>query len=84
MEDFNSESDSDYTSYWRDWVGELFSSPFFSFHLHLLLPSLSLTSVNVYFLAWHDQDHLNFQYLLDSLSIGYCRQSVVCPFTEAW
>ena len=21
MEDFNSETDSDYTSYWRDWVG---------------------------------------------------------------
>jgi hypothetical protein len=22
MEDFNSETDSDYTSYWRDWVSE--------------------------------------------------------------
>lgn len=21
MDDFNSETDSDYTSYWRDWVG---------------------------------------------------------------
>ena len=26
MEDFNSETDSDYTSYWRDWVSEDFSS----------------------------------------------------------
>jgi hypothetical protein len=24
MEDFNSESDSDYASYWRDWVGAYF------------------------------------------------------------
>jgi hypothetical protein len=24
MEDFNSDTDSDYTSYWRDWVGTLF------------------------------------------------------------
>lgn len=24
MEDFNSETDSDYTSYWRDWVGAQF------------------------------------------------------------
>lgn len=23
MEDFNSETDSDYTSYWRDWVSGL-------------------------------------------------------------
>lgn len=26
MEDFNSETDSDYTSYWRDWVSGLVSS----------------------------------------------------------
>lgn len=26
MEDFNSETDSDYTSYWRDWVGARFDS----------------------------------------------------------
>ena len=26
MEDFNSETDSDYTSYWRDWVGRSFLS----------------------------------------------------------
>lgn len=26
MDDFNSETDSDYTSYWRDWVGGKFSS----------------------------------------------------------
>jgi hypothetical protein len=25
MDDFNSETDSDYTSYWRDWVGTLLS-----------------------------------------------------------
>ena len=25
MEDFNSETDSDYTSYWRDWVGSRLS-----------------------------------------------------------
>lgn len=25
MEDFNSETDSDYTSYWRDWVGLTFT-----------------------------------------------------------
>lgn len=30
MEDFNSETDSDYTSYWRDWVSEFLS--FFWFH----------------------------------------------------
>lgn len=24
MEDYASETDSDYTSYWRDWVGQLF------------------------------------------------------------
>lgn len=29
MEDFNSETDSDYTSYWRDWVSEFLS--FFDF-----------------------------------------------------
>lgn len=29
MEDFNSETDSDYTSYWRDWVGSKFSCFFF-------------------------------------------------------
>ena len=23
MEDFNSETDSDYTSYWRDWVSQI-------------------------------------------------------------
>lgn len=23
MDDFNSDTDSDYTSYWRDWVGAL-------------------------------------------------------------
>lgn len=27
MEDFNSETDSDYTSYWRDWVSKVFSTP---------------------------------------------------------
>lgn len=26
MEDFNSETDSDYTSYWRDWVSLFVSS----------------------------------------------------------
>lgn len=26
MEDFNSDTDSDYTSYWRDWVGAQFHS----------------------------------------------------------
>lgn len=29
MEDFNSETDSDYTSYWRDWVGLKSSCLFF-------------------------------------------------------
>ena len=29
MEDFNSETDSDYTSYWRDWVSEEISLLFF-------------------------------------------------------
>jgi hypothetical protein len=28
MDDFNSETDSDYTSYWRDWVSWNFSSSF--------------------------------------------------------
>lgn len=28
MEDFNSETDSDYTSYWRDWVSFKLSSHF--------------------------------------------------------
>ena len=35
MEDFNSESDSDYTSYWRDWVGQLFDV--MSTHAELLI-----------------------------------------------
>ena len=26
MDDFNSETDSDYTSYWRDWVSGMFPS----------------------------------------------------------
>ena len=26
MDDFNSETDSDYTSYWRDWVRDFLSS----------------------------------------------------------
>jgi hypothetical protein len=30
MDDFASDTDSDYTSYWRDWVSSLnFSTPFF-------------------------------------------------------
>jgi hypothetical protein len=29
MDDFNSETDSDYTSYWRDWVGTSLS------HVHM-------------------------------------------------
>lgn len=36
MEDFNSESDSDYTSYWRDWVSE---------RLSLSFPSLLFTFI---------------------------------------
>lgn len=53
MEDFNSESDSDYTSYWRDWVGELFFlfCLFSAVHLCLLLPSLSSVNVSFLFLA---------------------------------
>ena len=35
MEDFNSETDSDYTSYWRDWVGDSF---FLSFGIAKLTP----------------------------------------------
>jgi hypothetical protein len=31
MDDFNSETDSDYTSYWRDWVGTSLS------HVHMSL-----------------------------------------------
>lgn len=27
MDDFNSDTDSDYTSYWRDWVGALLLCP---------------------------------------------------------
>ena len=27
MDEFNSETDSDYTSYWRDWVSPSFSFP---------------------------------------------------------
>jgi len=27
MDDFNSDTDSDYTSYWRDWVGALLLRP---------------------------------------------------------
>lgn len=33
MEDFNSDSESDYTSYWRDWVGSLFFNFFLFFSL---------------------------------------------------
>lgn len=36
MEDYNSETDSDYTSYWRDWVGELSNQTLFSFSTSLL------------------------------------------------
>lgn len=44
MEDFNSESDSDYTSYWRDWVGEIsrFRSVF------IVLPLSVVAFVDVY------------------------------------
>lgn len=35
MEDFNSETDSDYTSYWRDWVSD---KSFLSSSCELLLP----------------------------------------------
>lgn len=31
MDDYNSETDSDYTSYWRDWVGEFSDQTLFSF-----------------------------------------------------
>jgi hypothetical protein len=34
MDDFNSETDSDYTSYWRDWVGT-----FTSINAHNLVAS---------------------------------------------
>jgi hypothetical protein len=37
MDDFNSETDSDYTSYWRDWVGTLL------LRAHLPLPALAST-----------------------------------------
>lgn len=51
MEDYNSETDSDYTSYWRDWVGlyflnenclsffpHLFSLLFATFHFRSVAP----------------------------------------------
>lgn len=44
MEDFNSETDSDYTSYWRDWVGLFFLSLSPHFQLaaaHLFDPLIS-------------------------------------------
>lgn len=37
MEDFNSETDSDYTSYWRDWVGCVYSVLFLSCFFGALL-----------------------------------------------
>lgn len=35
MDDYNSETDSDYTSYWRDWVGEFSDQTLFSFFSRL-------------------------------------------------
>ena len=44
MEDFNSETDSDYTSYWRDWVSEEISLLFFR-AVVALLSSLNYVKV---------------------------------------
>jgi hypothetical protein len=59
MDDFNSETDSDYTSYWRDWVGT-----FTSINVHNLVayPTVALRYTMVIFstaqygkflLAWY-------------------------------
>ena len=48
MEDFNSETDSDYTSYWRDWVGSLFLLVFYIFDCFLFARcELSSTQVKI-------------------------------------
>lgn len=39
MDDYNSETDSDYTSYWRDWVGEISNQTLFS---SLLFPTFNI------------------------------------------
>lgn len=46
MEDYNSETESDYTSYWRDWVGGL-KFPFYSWQAH----SIFVPTCYVYFAA---------------------------------
>lgn len=51
MEDFNSETDSDYTSYWRDWVCAFFflvtASPIFFFFFFARIGMDALTMENV-------------------------------------
>ena len=53
MDDFNSETDSEYTSYWKDWVGKFFwLHPFsLSSSLVILLVCILLVTVIVLFLA---------------------------------
>ena len=57
MEDFNSETDSDYTSYWRDWVGarafHYYSlSVFLYFSLDFLALSCACVSVQSAGAVW--------------------------------
>lgn len=46
MEDFNSEEDSDYTNYWRDWVGafRICASFYWTFAHVVYLPMASTKS----------------------------------------
>jgi hypothetical protein len=41
MEDFNTETDSDYTSYWRDWVCSMRFQAFFAFFILAPYPRCS-------------------------------------------
>jgi hypothetical protein len=45
MDDFNTETDSDYTSYWRDWVGDTpfcYPCTFLAFTMHSCFPGTPL------------------------------------------
>lgn len=55
MEDFNSESDSDYTSYWRDWVsrGFLLEREHYSVTFGTLLRFLLLINPTIISFLYH-------------------------------
>lgn len=74
MDDFNSETDSDYTSYWRDWVGTL-----------AFCPTLNIVAAILVTIAWilYDIPCPSWSSITRWLTMnpGSCRGMACQPFT---